>query len=55
LKIELPDGVEAVVEVPAQGPGAKVWVDDAPVAAEWRDGRMVLKELIRGNRKIVVR
>lgn len=55
LKVELPEGVQAQVEVPAKGPGAKVWVDDVPVAAEWRDGRMVLKELIRGSRKIVVR
>jgi hypothetical protein len=55
LKIELPEGVSARVEVPASGPGAKVLVDDQPVEAKWQDGRMVLTETLSGKRKIVVR
>ena len=55
LKLELPDGVEARVELPAANRGAKAFVDERQVPAEWVDGRLVLTQPVSGKRKIVVR
>ena len=55
LKIDLPEGMTAVVELPASNPAAKVLMDGSPVAAKRRGSLLVLDQPVSGKRVFVVK
>ncbi|MEO5713583.1 MAG: alpha-L-rhamnosidase C-terminal domain-containing protein [Luteolibacter sp.] len=55
LKIELPPGMTAMVEIPAADPSSHVWVDGKETAATLKGGRLCLTPPLEGSRVITVK
>ncbi len=55
LKIELPPGMTAVVEIPTAGPSSKVFVDGKETPATMKGTRLCLTQPLDGSRVITVK
>lgn len=54
LKVDLPEGMTARVELPSSRPTDRVLMDGKPVSTTWAGSRLVVNDAVSGSRKFAV-
>jgi hypothetical protein len=55
MKVELPTGMSARIDLPSDRPADRVWLDGKPAAATRAGQRLVLDQPVAGNKVIIVK